>query len=132
MTHFSITQKGGHLLNFFRKCPLSSSYLIEFISFQIVYSFILMYMTMSKCVLKYVLWRIHASQTTFPTSIMDNYKRFALSEKIQTKCYINFISSSLLIFNQNFIFSRNLFVTIYNPEISKSTINWSILGSLRR
>ena len=123
MTYFSITQNRGHLLNFFRKCPLSSSYLIEFISFQIVYSFILMYMTMSKCVLKYVLWRIHASQTTFPTSIMDNYKRFALSEKIQTKCYINFISSPLLIFNQNFIFSRNLFVTIYNPEISKSTIN---------
>ena len=71
-------------------------------------------------------------QTIFSTSIMDNYKRFALSEKIQTKCYINIISSSLLIFNQNFIFSRNLFVTIYNPEISKSTINWSILGSLRR
>ena len=42
-------------------------------------------------------------------------------KKIQTKCYINIISSSLLIFNQNFIFSRNLFVTIYNPEISKST-----------
>ena len=34
--------KRGHLLNFFRKCPLSSSYSIESYSFQIVYSFILM------------------------------------------------------------------------------------------
>ena len=103
---FSCVRSGGHLLNFFRKCPLSSSYLIEFISFQIVYSFIRMYMTMAKCVLKYVLRRIHTSQTRINTRFI--YLTTSSSGRSTNLFYIPLCTYITLYFiQQPFIFHPN-------------------------